>query len=312
MSNTYRLSRLLVTASALAAAIGCGVDPEGELNESVVGQEVLGPPATVTATATATDRTTVSWSAVTGATKYYVLQSTSMAGPFTFINTTRAPGTALQVAHLTTNTEYCFQVRTEDGTGPGAPSATACTITPTGPAAPSAVVATQTAPDRIAVSWNAISGATKYYVYEAASLAGTYSYKATTLAPTTSLNVIVPVSTTRCYKIAASGPNGTSVQSTGACNTGLQAPTNVTATAVSASRINVSWTHAADAVKYYVYESRAGAALTFAGTVLVGSAPTLSRAGLTTGVEYCYQIRTQGNPTSNVSGYSLPPACATP
>ena len=115
--------------------------------------------------------------AVVGAVKYYVYRSTTgPTGPFSYINTTRAPGTSLQVAHLSPSTEYCYEVRTEDGTGPGAPSTPpACTTQPTGPNPPNAVVVSQVAPDRVNVSWTSVAGATKYYVHEASSLNGTYA-----------------------------------------------------------------------------------------------------------------------------------------
>ena len=303
---------VFVGAALVAVSLaGCALEDD-EVLESVDEQGILGPPATVTVTATAPDRATVSWTDVPGAVKYYVYMSQGPAGPFTIVNTARAPSTSLAVAHLNENLEYCFEVRTEDGTGPGAPSTPACTTTPTGPSAPNAVQVTQTQPDRVSVAWTTIAEATKYYIYEATSLNGTYTYVNTALAPANTLTLAVPANTTRCYRVATFSPNGTSIQSPGGCNTGIQPPTAITATRTSSTRISLAWTAAANASKYYVYESRAGAPLVLVGSVLATSPTSLARANLTTGVQYCYQIRTEGTPTSNISGYSAPAACATP
>jgi fibronectin type 3 domain-containing protein len=250
----------------------------------------------------------VSWDAVAGATKYYV-EIGPLGGPFTFLNSAR--GTSLEVAHLTAGTEYCFQVYTEDGTGPGAPSAPTCGTTPDAPPPPDSVLATQTSPSSINVQWTAVTDATKYYVYQAGAAAGPYSYINT--SSTTSLGVsgLTPMAV-YCFKVQADGPNGPSALSAAACNNTIAPPTNVTATRLSTTRARVDWTGVTGATKYYIYETRAGSARRLRATVLASAAPTYTAASLTTGVQYCYQLRTQGSPTSNVSGFSLPPACVTP
>lgn len=308
--RALKSASLLAAVVGVAALTGCALSDDESVDETQ--QDVLGPPTTVTVTPTAPDRATVSWSAVAGATKYYVeISSTGNSGPFSYLNTTLAPGTSLQVAHLSAKSQYCFRVRTEDGTGPGAPSTASCGTTPTGPNPPNGVQTTQTAPDRITVVWDSVPNATKYYVYEASTLNGSYSYVNTALG-TNSLMVSTAANAQECFKVATVSSNGTSVMSAGGCNFGLQPPTAVTATRTSSTRLTVAWTIAANAAKTFVYESKAGGPLTFVGTVLPTATQSLNRASLTTGVQYCYQLRTQGTPTSNVSGYSAPAACATP
>ncbi|MDB4956617.1 MAG: cell wall-binding protein [Myxococcales bacterium] len=305
-------TRYLVMVLLSSALASCGLDV-GADDEDSVEQDVLGPPTGVTASATAPDRITVSWNAVAGAVKYYVYQSASSAGPFTFVNTERAPGTSLEVAHLSGNTQYCFAVRTDDLTGPGGLSTAVCTTTPTTPPAPNSVVVNQLTPTSVKVEWTAVTGASKYYVYQSSAVNGTYSYVATALSPNTSLNRTgLQAMTTYCYKVITQSSNGASPFSVSGCNNSLHPPSAVTATRTSSSRIRVDWTKATGAVKYYIFESRAGGALIFRSTVLNTATPTYSAASLTTGVQYCYQLKTQGTPTTNISNYSLPPACATP
>src|SRR5687767_12838433 len=123
MSSKQVVIRPCVALAIAWVGLSSCVVPGDEEPYSELEQFVLGPPANVMVTPTAIDRATVSWDPVVGAVKYYVSRSTTgPAGPFSFLNTTRAPGTTLQVAHLSASTEYCYEVRTEDGTGPGAPS----------------------------------------------------------------------------------------------------------------------------------------------------------------------------------------------
>jgi hypothetical protein len=296
----------LIIGSLLAGCIS-------ELDEtSSIESEVLGPPDNVVVTPTTVDRATVSWDPVAGAIKYYVFQSTG-GGPPVFINTARAPGTSLQVAHLLPDTEYCFEVQTEDGTGPGASSPPTCATTPTAPPPPDTVLASQTSPTAVNVSWSAVSGATKYYVYQSQGTAGPFNYINTTTAPTTNLNVSpLTAMTTYCFKVQADGSNGPSALSAAACNNTISPPSNITATRVSSSRIRVDWTGVTGATKYYIHEIAGSTPRRFRATVLASAPPTYTATSLTAGTQYCYQLRTQGSPTSNVSGYSLPVVCATP
>lgn len=216
MSTKYFVKTVLIALFALVGLQGCM--ELGTEDESSTEQYVRPPPAVVTAVATSQTRITVSWSAVTDATKYYVYRSTGAAGPFGFQGTTLAPGTSLLVANLLANTEYCFVVRTDGADGAGvASSPPACATTPGAampPAPPATVTATPTAADRITVSWSTVATANRYYVYQSVGAAGPYSFVGTTLAPSLSQNVanLMP-GTTYCYRVAAESVAGVSVQS---------------------------------------------------------------------------------------------------
>lgn len=298
-------------AVALLALTGCVIDAGGEL-ESDVEQEVLAPPTNLTITAVAVDRVNLSWDAVAGALKYYVYQATDPSGPYAFVNTARAPDTSIQIAHLTPGTNYCFAVRSEDGGGPGMLSTPTCMSTQDTPLPPETVIARPTSSTSVQVDWTPVAGATKYYLYRSGSLNGSYSYLTTVFAPTlTFSNIGLVENATYCYKVAADIGGYISTLSVGHCNTSLQPPTSVTAARTSSTRIQLGWNAVTNAAKYYVYESRGGAPYAYATTVVQSSAPSVIRANLTTGIEYCYRV--QSVSTSNqTSPSSLPAACATP
>lgn len=88
------------------------------------------------------------------------------------------------------------------------------------------------------------------------------------------------------------------------------APDTVTATAVTDTEISVSWTHAPNAFKYFVFQSTAGGPFNFIATVLEPSTSLLS-TGLTPNTTYSYQIVTvdtggaESAPSTPVSATTL-------
>jgi hypothetical protein len=297
-------------AGLLLGLAGCVAELGDE--ESSTEQYVLPPPMQVMVASTAVDRVNVSWTEVPGATKYYVYQSTDMAGPYTLVASVRSPSTSTPVAHLTPNTNYCFEVRSEDGTGPGAFSTPTCTSTETFPPASTSIVATQQTDTSVAVRWNPVENATKYYLYSSTSLNGTYSYRLTVLAPyTTYLDTNLTANATYCYKVQAQTANGRSPLTAGTCNTTIQPPTNVTVSPNGPGRVNVTWTIAAGAAKTYVFESANGGPYALRCSILSAATQTCARAGLASGTQYCYELQTEGTPSTNRSSLSVPIVCGT-
>jgi fibronectin type 3 domain-containing protein len=299
----------------LAALLGlssCVVPVDENENENDIEQGVLAPPSNVTITASSLDRVNLSWDPVAGAIKYYVYQSTSTGGPFTFANTARAPQTSIQIANLTPNTSYCFAVRTEDGTGPGALSTPACMSTMSTPQPPSVVVASPSSATSVSVHWSPVANASKYYVYRSNTTTGTYSYLTTVFAPTLAYqNAGLTAGTTYCYRVAVDVGGVMSGFSSPHCNTSFQPPSGVTAVRTSATRIQVAFGAVTNATKYYVYESVGAGPFAYATTVVQSSAPSVIRANLTTGVQYCYRVQSV-NAANQTSPQSLPAVCATP
>lgn len=214
----------LLVAVFAAAASGCTMGPG--LDEAQVEQDILPPPTSVTATATSSSRITVSWTAVTGAVKYYVYQSVGSAGPFSFKGTAVSPATQLLVANLSPSTQYCYEVRTVQNTGSvgsfSSPPACTTTLGTGAPPPPSSVTATATGSDRIQVDWSSVSGATKYAVLQSTGSAGPYAQVGTVLAPTTTFSSAnLQASTQYCFEVASMNGTGTGTPSAPVCATTL-------------------------------------------------------------------------------------------
>ena len=176
-------------------------------------------------------------------------------------------------------------------------------------AAPTGVTATSNGTDRINVAWNAVPGATLYYIYRSDS-GGPFNGIAA-VSTTTFKSANLQPGTTYSYKISAYDPtDGEGPQSAPATATtdgtqGFGPPTGVTATATSSSRITVTWNSVPTATLYYIYESVNGGAN--AG-VAATSATSTKRANLSASTNYCYEVAAYAGGV--FSGMSSP-ACAT-
>jgi fibronectin type 3 domain-containing protein len=126
----------------------------------------------------------VSWSPVSGATRYYVYRSTSGDGEYSLIDPTASASVSYTDTGLSPNATYYYKVEAwnDIGTSPQSSSVSATTPPPPLPAAPSGVRAfAQTSYigtdviRSIEITWNAVSGATGYIVYRSTSPNGEYS-----------------------------------------------------------------------------------------------------------------------------------------
>jgi len=128
--------------------------------------------------------------------------------------------------------------------------------------APTNLIASATSSTIIHLSWTAVLGATGYNIFRSTSASGTY----TTLTGTiTSNGANVPnlnPSTTYYFKVSAynsysEGPQSSYASATTWSSGGSapNAPTNLTASATSSTRIDLSWTAVSGATGYYIYRS---------------------------------------------------------
>ena len=311
MSTKYVMKALIIGLIAVVGFSGCVVNPADLSN---LEQSVLAAPTGVTATATSTSRITVSWSAVAGASVYYVYRSDS-AGPFNPIAAVNAPSTTFDSAGLAASTTYTYEISAYDPSdgseSPLSSPASATTFDPTGNlGAPTGVTATATAADRISVAWNAVSGATLYYIYRSD---GGGPFNAIAATSSTSFDSAgLTTSTNYCYEIQATNAAGASVLSSPACattfnmNGNLTPPATVSAVTLSSSRINISWSAVSGATTYYIYQSDGGGPFNPVGAT---TGTTYDAAGLMASTGYCYEIQAS-NGSAN-STLSMPPACAT-
>jgi titin len=290
-------TRLIRSFVVIAAGVLLGLSACAGLGLSNTEQDIT-PPPTVTATAVSDTHITVSWTAVPGAFKYFVFQSEA-GGPFVFAGTTLAPGTSQEETRLVPNTLYSYQVVTvsTDGTEsvPSSPPVSATTLAEA-PGAPTNVVATAVSSTEIDVSWTAAPTATKYFVFESQA-GGPFAFRATVLAPGTTFAATNLISnTTYCYQLVTTFPDGSESAPSAppACATtagGPVAPTGVTATAISDTRILVQWQPAVSAARYFIYQSQSGSPFTLHGSVLASQQSFLD-VNLIPATVYCYRVTT--------------------
>jgi hypothetical protein len=220
------------------------------------------------------------------------------SAPMRFGNTGDCSGDPVQVDHI--------QIYTREL------SAAEVAVLGTPPPAPTNFTATVSGARRVDLSWDAVPGASKYFLYKGTT-SGDEVLFASILAPTTTYSdgTNMPSSTSSWIvrsvrDTLVSGPSNEQIVTT---NPPIDAPANVTATVVSTTRIQIGWDAVVGATKYYVWESAGGGTYSLRASVLASNPTTYTAANLTPGVMYCYEIQTQGpDSTSAMSS----PACATP
>lgn len=177
---------LTTTAMQFGHAGGCAgsallIDEARVLSRQLTAVEVetIGelpvPPANLMITSTTSSRQNLSWTATPLATKYLIYKGT-MSGDQIFL-TSNTP-TTYSNGHLTPSTQYSWYVRAVANGLISDPSNEVIGTTLAGPAAPMNVVATAASASRINVTYSAVPGAVKYYLYQSTDNV-TFTFKAT-------------------------------------------------------------------------------------------------------------------------------------
>jgi len=190
MSTKKLVSVVLVGLLGLIAGAGCIGDADQEDEQlGNVEQDVVSPPTNLVATVASATSINLSWNAVPGATKYIIFKGTAPGNEVQF--TSNAPPTATTFfdSHDTPNTQYCFQVTVfVTGGGQSARSNESCVTTSAGPQPPANVQAVAISSSRITVTWNAVPGAVRYYVFESTG-GSAFTSIGNVAAPTTTFTV---------------------------------------------------------------------------------------------------------------------------
>ena len=158
---------------------------------------------------TSTGKPYVKWSAVTGASKYQVYRSTSKTGTYKLLGTT----TKLNYKDTTATTGYTYyykvkavsKVKTSANSAYSTPISIICHC-----AKPVVKITTSNGDPKL--TWNTVTGASKYEVYRATSQSGTYT-KMFTTTKTSYTNTSAKAGTTYYYKVKAVSKVKTSANS---------------------------------------------------------------------------------------------------
>ena len=218
---------------------------------------VLNAPSDLSLTTIASSgKPKLSWSKVSGAEKYEVWRKTGSGGSYKLYYTTT--GTTMTNKSTTPGTIYYYKVRSirEDGTKSAfsAVKYIACDLAkPTG-----VKVTTIASSGKPKVTWEKVSGATKYEVWRKVGSAGTWKKQYTTTA-TSYTNTTAQAGTVYYYKVKAicgknSGGNSAfSASDYVTCD--LAKPKITVSGTKKPGKIVVSWSKISGADYYYIYRA---------------------------------------------------------
>ena len=203
-------------------------------------------------------------------------------------------------------------------------SASPSAVDTTPPTAPSNLTATAASASQINLSWTASTdnvGVTGYLVERCSGAGCTNFAQIGTPTSTSFSDTGLTVNTSYSYRVRATDAAGNlsgysntaSATTSGQDTTPPTAPSNLTATAASASQINLSWTASTDnvGVTGYLVERCSGAGCTAFAQIGTPTSTTFSDTGLTANTSYSYRVRAT-DAAGNLSAYSNTATATTP
>jgi endoglucanase len=248
-------------------------------------------PGTPSAYAVSSSQINLSW-LVNASGQTFTVYSGTSAAAVTNLVATGVQGTGYSVMGLSPNTTYYFTIVGYTATATSAPSGvgSATTLAPPPPAAPSGLTASAVSPSQINLTWAASSTAgVTYSVYSGATAGTATTLIASGIAGTSFASTGLAANTTYFYSVTAVLSGTGSTASNAASATTLApvppaAPSGLTATAVSTSQINLSWTASSSTgVTYTVYSGSSVVASGLSGT-------SYSVTGLAASTAYSYTV----------------------
>lgn len=286
-------------------------------------------PSSLSAVAVSTVQVNLSWTDNSNSeTNFKIERSTSATGPFEFVAAVGANVTTYQNFGLIANTTYYYRVQAISGDGASAFTNTASAKTysaPQPPSAPSKLTATGVSTSQINLTWqDNANNETGFVIERATAEDGPFSFVGSVGANITSFESTGLNANTRYYyKVRAINNDGTSGYSNTTSSTTLQvpvaptAPSNLTASGVSTTQINLTWQdNSTSETNFEVYRSNAeGGPFTLLASVPANQT-TYESTGLSPSTTYYYRVLASSkdgkSSYSNVasaktSGVPLPP-----
>ena len=291
-------------------------------------------PGTLSATAISATRIDLSWGAATDNTAVtgYQIERCQGTGCTTFTQiATTTTATSYSDTTTVAGTSYSYRVRANDAVpnlGPYSNTATATTPTPdtTPPSAPGTLSATAISATRVDLSWGAATDniAVTGYQIERCQGAGctTFAQIATTTTATSYSDTTTVAGTSYSYRVRANdavpnlGPYSNTATATTPTpdTTPPSAPGTLSATAISATRVDLSWGAATDNVAvtgYQIERCQGAGCTTFTQIATTTTATTYSDTTTVAGTSYSYRVRAN-DAVPNLGPYSNTATLTTP
>ncbi|MDR1786901.1 MAG: fibronectin type III domain-containing protein [Treponema sp.] len=280
-----------------------------DYSQAVSARTLLGSPTGVTAETLSLSSIQVSWNEVPEASAYYLYRSGAETGEYTQIISTS--GASYTDTGLSANAVYYYKICAyADGEYSGYSGAAYASTTNLQP--PTGLTASAASATAINLSWTAASGATRYYIYRAASADGNYTEIANTAATSYS-NTGLQGGDTWYYKVRSYYNGAYSNYSAAAsAATPVSAPAGLAATALSSSEIRLAWNAVTTGAQYYyIYSAPASGGPWTEVAYITGTSYTHS--GLQSGTTYYYKLQAFRNgvysaDSAVVSSITLPEA----
>ena len=270
-------------------------------------------PAIVTATVAGSTQINLTWTAATdnvGVTQYRI-ERCQGTGCSTFAQVATATTPSFNNPGLSPAASYSYRVRAADAAGNlGSYSTTVSATTNAAadtqpPTTPTNVTATVAGSTQINLTWTAATdnvGVTEYRIERCQSAGCSTFTQVGTATGVSFSNPDLSPATSYSYRVRAAdaagnlGPYSTTVSATTNAAADTQpptAPTNVAATAVGSTQINLTWTAATDNVgvtEYRIERCQSAGCSTFT-QVGTATAPSFSNMGLSPATSYSYRVR---------------------
>jgi hypothetical protein len=215
-------SWLKISLFAMLLACNACSNTAGNSGNTGDGNTASAPPTNLIATA-GNQQASLTWTASSGATSYYVKRGTASGGPYTTVGS--PAGTSYTDTNVTNGTAYYYVVTAVNATGQSGNSnqATATpAAAPTAPVPPLNLTATG-GNQQVSLAWTASTGATSYNVKRAATNGGPYTTVGSP-AGTSYTDTTVTNETTYYYVVTAVSASGESANSNQASATPSTTP----------------------------------------------------------------------------------------
>ena len=283
---------------------------------NVASATTLSPPPVPTNLSAAANSATsisVSWSASAGATGY-TLQRCQGAGCSNFAQVATPTVTNYTDTNLASGTSYSYRVRASNANGASAFSTAVSATTQTPPSAPGNLTPSVPSTTEIDLSWTASTSSVGLanYIVQRCQGAGCTNYAqiASFAANITSYNDTgLTASTTYSYRVQASDTSGNLSAFSNVASATTQGPpstpTNLGATVISATQINLSWNASSSSagLANYIVQRCQGAGCTNFSQIGTPTGTSLSDTGLAQGTTYVYRVQAK-DVNGNLSGFS--------